>query len=217
VAYVFLVGSQPSLDRAAIMYLLGALAIVLSLARNPASLLNLAFIVQIIRRPESGIALSFVLSYLALWGILHLGVKITALFRGRIPPALLEGLSASLGAFIATASISAANFGVLQPMGILTGLAVVPLTSVFMILTIAYLALDPLLPFLSRFLGLGLSALYRGMDSLVGLSARFPGIVLDSRSTGGSWLPALGFSVLLAGLILVFARRRAAARIPALP
>jgi competence protein ComEC len=216
-AYVFLVGSQPSLDRAAIMYLLGALAVVFSLARNPASLLNLAFIVQIALRPESGIALSFILSYLALWGILHLGLKIAVLFRGRIPPALLEGLSASLGAFVATASISAANFGALRPAGILTGLVIVPLTSIFMILTIVYLALDPFLPFLSRYLGMGLSALYQGMDKLVGLSAGFPGIVLDPA--GGSWPPVLGFSLLLAGLILVLARRRtrAAAGLPALP
>jgi competence protein ComEC len=199
------------------MYLLGALAIVFSLARNPASLLNLAFIVQIVLRPESGIALSFILSYLALWGILHLGLKIAVLLRGRIPPALLEGLSASLGAFIATAAISAANFGELRPGGILAGLVIVPLTSVFMILTIVYLALDPLLPFLSRYLGLGLSALYRALDGLVGLSAAFPGIALDPA--GGSWPPVLGCSLLLAGLILALARRRvrAAAGLPALP
>ncbi|MDR2176510.1 MAG: ComEC/Rec2 family competence protein [Treponema sp.] len=219
--YVFLVGSQPSLDRAAIMYLLGAMAVVCSLARNPVSLLNLAFIAQIVWQPESGIAVSFILSYLALWGILRLGVKITELFRGRLPPALLGGLSASLGAFIATASVSAANFGELRPAGIVTGLVIVPLTSLFMILTIGYLALDTLLPFLARPLGMGLSALYKTLDALVGVSAGFPGIALGSGSAGpvktGSWLPVLGVSILLAGLILFFARRRARFRVPALP
>ncbi|MDR2375897.1 MAG: ComEC/Rec2 family competence protein [Treponema sp.] len=223
VLYVFLVGSQPSLDRAVIMYLLGALAIVCSLTRNPVSLLNLAFIVQIIWQPEAGIAVSFVLSYLALWGILHLGVKIAGLFRGRIPPVLLQGLSASLGAFIATASVSAANFGALQPAGILTGLVIVPLTSLFMVLTIAYLVLVPFLPFLSQLLGLGLSLLYKTLNVLVGFSAGLPGIALNLNSSGtvklSAWLWVPGLSILLAGLIVVFARRRAraAACIPALP
>ncbi|MDR3148119.1 MAG: ComEC/Rec2 family competence protein [Treponema sp.] len=220
VVYVFLVGSQPSLDRAAIMYLLGALAIVGSLARNPASLLNLAFIAQLLWQPESGHAVSFILSYLALWGILHIGVKLAELFRGWVPPALLGGLSASLGAFIATASVSAANFGVLQPAGILTGLVIVPLTSLFMILTIGYLVLDPVLPFVARLVGQGLFTLYKILDTLVGYAAGLPGISLDPASDGtvepGSWLPVLGVSLLLAGLILILARRRARACLPAL-
>ncbi|MDR1445158.1 MAG: ComEC/Rec2 family competence protein [Treponema sp.] len=218
IAYVFLVGSQPSLDRAAIMYLLGALAVMCSWARNPSSLLNAAFIVQIIRQPESGIAISFILSYLALWGILNLGGKITALFQGKIPPAVLGGLSASLGAFIATAAVSAANFGALQPAGILSGLLIVPATSLFMILTIGYLALDPILPFLARLLGMGLSALYKALDITVGFSAGLPGITLNPAA-GASWLPVLGVSLLLSLLVVIFARRSAlaAGRIPVLP
>jgi competence protein ComEC len=209
--YVFLVGSQPSLDRAAIMYLLGALAIIFSLARNPASLLNLAFLIQIIRQPESGMSVSFMLSYLALWGILHIGLEITGLFRGAIPPALLQGLSASLGAFIATASVSAANFGILQPAGILSGLVVVPLTTFFMILSIGYLAL----PFLARPLGMVLSLLYKTLDRLVGFSAGAPGIVLGTPPSPGGllettrWLPVLVLSLVLGVLVWFLARRRA--------
>jgi competence protein ComEC len=210
--YVFLVGSQPSLDRAAIMYLLGALAIIFSLARNPASLLNLAFLIQIAWRPESGMSVSFMLSYLALWGILHLGLEITGLFRGKIPPALLQGLSASLGAFIVTAPVSAANFGILQPAGILSGLVVVPITTFFMILSMGYLALDPVLPFLARPLGMGLSLLYKTLDRLVGISAGAPGIVLGTPPGSGGlletvrWLPVLVFSLLLGVLIFFLAR-----------
>jgi competence protein ComEC len=213
--YVFLVGSQPSLDRAAIMYLLGALAIIFSLARNPASLLNLAFLIQIIGQPESGMSVSFMLSYLALWGILYLGLEITGLFRGTLPPALLQGLSASLGAFIATAAVSAANFGILQPAGMLSGLVVVPLTTLFMILSIGYLALDPVLPFLARPLGMALSLLYTTLDRLVGLSAGAPGIVLGTPPHYGElletarWLPVLVLSLLLGVLVCFLARRRA--------
>jgi competence protein ComEC len=221
IIYVFLAGSQPSLDRAAIMYLLGALAIIGSFTRNPASLLNLAFLIQIIRQPESGITISFVLSYLALWGILHTGLEIVELFRGSIPPVVLQPLSASLGAFIITASVSAANFGILQPVGIVAGLVIVPVTTLFMILSIGYLVLEPLLPFLAQALGAALSLLYNFMDRLVNISARLPGIVLGSGTAPGiaAWRPVLIFSLLLTGIIfyLAYRRRLAAGRIPPLP
>jgi competence protein ComEC len=218
-AYVFLVGSLPSLDRAAIMYLLGALAILGSLRGNPASILNLAFLIQILIRPESGMAISFILSYLALWGILQVGLRIAELLRGRIPPILLDPLAASLGAFIATASVSAAGFGMLRPVGILAGLVVVPLTTLFMVLSLGYLALDLAVPFLARYLGLALSLLYRVLEKLTALSAGLPGIVLEDPGRAfGFGAGTLAFSVLLTVLIFVLAERRriALSRIPPL-
>jgi competence protein ComEC len=210
--YVLLVGPQPSLDRAAIMYLLGSLAIVFSLARNPASLLNLSFLIQILIRPESGITISFILSYLALWGILHIGLKTAELLRGKIPPFLLDPLSASLGAFIATSSVSAASFGVLQPAGILAGLVIVPLTTLFMVLSLAYLALDLIFPFFTRPLAFGLSLLYRVLERLAAFSAGAPGIFLGApgfqASGPGSTLWVLFFSVFLALAVFLLAERR---------
>jgi competence protein ComEC len=210
IVYVFLVGSQPSLDRAAIMYLLGALAIACSFARNPASLLYLAFIVQIVRQPESGVSVSFILSYQALWGILHTGLEIAELFRGKIPPALLQPLSASLGAFIITASVSAAGFGILQPAGILAGLIIVPVTTLFMVLSIGYLILEQLLPILAQPLGMALSLIYTFLDRVVGFSARVPGIGIPA------WLPVFVFSLALIGVVsfLAYRRRLAIAGIP---
>jgi competence protein ComEC len=221
--YVALVGPQPSLDRAAIMYLLGALAVLFSLARNPASILNLSFLIQILLRPESGVAISFILSYAALWGILHIGLKIAELLRGKIPPVLLDPLSASLGAFMATAFVCAANFGVLQPAGILAGLVIVPLTTLFMVLSLGYLALDLVFPFLTPLLGLCLSLLYKALGRMAAFSAGFPGIVLENsgpRSSGpGPALWVLFFSILPALAILWLAGRRRLEinRIPPLP
>ncbi|MDR3172879.1 MAG: ComEC/Rec2 family competence protein [Treponema sp.] len=218
-AYVFLVGSQPSLDRAAIMYILGALAVIFSLARNPASILNLAFLIQILVRPEAGISISFILSYLALWGILHIGLKIAGLFRGKMPPFLLDPLAASLGAFIATSAVSAAGFGMLRPVGILAGLVIVPLTTLFMVLSLGYLALDLIFPLLARYLGMALSLLYKVLERLVAFSARAPGIVLENPGAFGFGAWVLALSVLLALLIFILAERRrlAISRIPPLP
>ncbi|GHU88749.1 competence protein ComEC [Spirochaetia bacterium] len=177
ILYVFLVGSQPSLDRSLIMYLLGVLAVFGALPRDPASLLSLAFLVQIVWRNDSGMAVSFILSYLALWGILRIGENIHELWRGKVPDLVLSPLTASLGAFIATAAVSVYCFGELRPIGIAAGLFIVPLTTVFMIGALLWLALSFFIPVLTAPLGMGLSFLYRVLDALVSFSAKAPGLV----------------------------------------
>jgi competence protein ComEC len=174
--YVFLVGSQPSLNRAALMYLLGTLAVLGALPKKPGFLLGLAFLPQIVIWPESGLSVSFILSYLALAGILSAGEALYQIFRGRLPDLALQPLAASLGAFLATAGATAFFFGVLRPIGILAGLIIVPLTTLFMTGAMAWLALSFFSPLAASFLGRGLSLLYALMDWLVSRAARFPGI-----------------------------------------
>jgi competence protein ComEC len=174
--YVLLVGSQPSLNRAALMYLLGTLAVLGALPKKPGFLLGLAFLLQIVIWPESGLSVSFILSYLALAGILSAGAALYRIFRGRLPDLVLQPLAASLGAFLATAAAAAFFFGVLRPAGILAGLIIVPLTTIFMTGAIAWFALSLFSPPAASFLGRGLSLLYAVMDGLVSQAARFPGI-----------------------------------------
>ena len=176
IAYCFIVGPLPSLNRAALMYLLGVAAIVGMLKRDILSLLCMAFLIQIAFSPASGFSLSFILSYLALAGILVIGKAINGAFLGKIPVLLLQPLSASLGAFIATAGVSAWFFNDLRPVGILAGLALAPLATVFMALSIAWLGLDFIFPFLSSLLGKVLFLLYRLMEKIAALAAIAPGI-----------------------------------------
>jgi competence protein ComEC len=176
ILYVFLVGSQPSLVRAAIMYLLGTLAVLGTLPKSPGLLLGLSFIIQIALRPASGLSVSFLLSYSALAGILSAGEALHHVFRGKLPEALLQPLTASLGAFLATAGITAFFFGTLRPVGIVAGLFIVPLTSLFMTAALAWLALDFIIPPLAALLGRGLALLYGFMDYLVSLAAEAPGM-----------------------------------------
>jgi competence protein ComEC len=177
--YVFLVGVQPSLNRAALMYILGTLAVLGALPKSPGILLGLAFLIQIAIWPESGLSVSFILSYLALAGILSMGEALHEIFRGKIPGLVLQPLSASLGAFFATAGVTAFFFGSLYPIGIIAGLFIVPLTTVFMIGSIGWLFLCLAAPPLSVFLGRGLALLYNLMDWLVTLAAGAPGITVS--------------------------------------
>jgi competence protein ComEC len=193
VLYVYLVGPQPSLVRAAIMYLLGTAAVLGAFPRQALPLLSLAFLIQIALDPLSGDSLSFILSYLALGGILIAGEALGDLFRGLIPSAIAQPLAASLGAFIATAGISAAAFGVLRPVGIGASFVIVPLSTVFMIAAIAYLGICFLLPPLSGPVGALLSLLYQVLEETAALAARVPALELRRP---------LGVSLLSAALVI---------------
>ncbi|MDR2028999.1 MAG: ComEC/Rec2 family competence protein [Treponema sp.] len=193
-AYVYLVGAQASLERAAIMYLLGTAALLGVLPRRPAFLLGLAFLIQLALRPASGDSLSFILSYLALGGILFIGQALHDLIRGPVPEVLAGPLSASLGAYTATSAVSAAGFGVVRPIGIAAGLIIVPLTTLFMIGTLAWLALEPLIPVLARPVAAALSLVYALLGRLVSLAALVPGIV--SRGPAVELALSLGAALL---------------------
>jgi competence protein ComEC len=171
VGYIYLVGDMPSLNRAAIMYLLGAATLLFSLPNNTLSILGMAFIMQIVIQPASGTSLSFILSYLALAGILALSEPVYALFRGKLPDFLGQSLSASIAAFLATAGVSAAFFGVINPFGIVAGLVVVPLTTMFMLGSMLALALAFTAPVTLRWLDVALSFLYQGIEHLVSWAA----------------------------------------------
>jgi competence protein ComEC len=193
-AYVYLVGAQASLERSAIMYLLGTAAILGALPRRPALLLGMAFLIQLILRPASGDSLSFILSYLALGGILFIGEALHDLIRGPVPEVLAQPLSASLGAYTATTAVSAASFGVIRPIGIAAGLIIVPLTTLFMVGAIIWLALDPLIPLLALPVEAALSLIYDILGRLVSLAALVPGIV--SRGPMVELWVSLGTAVL---------------------
>jgi len=183
VFYVFVAGSQPSIVRAAIMYLIGAFALWGIFKTGALSLLGIAFIVQLIFQSQTGVSLSFILSYLALFGILTLGENIRSLFRGRCPELLSGVLSASLGAFIATGPVVALFFGALRPVGILAGLVLAPVSSLFMILSLAALA-SSFLPFpLWDLLDFVLTWIYRFLESLVSLAGRVPGLSVSNPVT----------------------------------
>jgi competence protein ComEC len=199
--YVFLVGPLPSLYRAALMYVLAVLVVWGILPGH--QLLGTAFLLQL--SIQGGDSLSFILSYLALFGIHCFGGPLQRLLRGCLPQGLLRGLAPSLGAFIATQTVVILYFGTLRPVGIAAGLALVPLITLFMILSLGWLALDLLFPFLSASAALIPAALYRFLEGLVGFASRAPGI------NAPPGLIAILTLVLGAG-ILLWEKRRTALR-----
>jgi competence protein ComEC len=183
VLYVYIVGAQPSLERAAIMYILGSLALIKALPKSPGLILSLSFIIQTVNSPVSALSISFILSYSALAGILLLNGIFTSILRGIIPDKISSPLSASLGAFLATASITLGCFGELRPIGILAGLVMVPLTTVFMVLSLAAPILL-LIPGLQQIANFTLSAIYTALDLCSRNAATLPAIKISESAAG---------------------------------
>lgn len=201
VFYIFVAGSQASLVRSGIMYLIGTFAIWGLLKGKALSLLCMAFVIQLLFQSNSGTSLSFILSYLALAGILTLGESLRKLFRGRLPEIISGSFSASLGAFIFTAPVVAYYFGSLKPIGILAGLIIVPLSSLFMVIALAALAASFLpLPLWNLF-DILLTGVYRLLEITVHMAGRFPGLTVPNP------YPTLVISIIICVLIL-FVRRK---------
>jgi competence protein ComEC len=175
VVYVFLVGPQPSLVRAALMYGIGALLILSGTTRQSLALLSGAFLVQILWDPASPHTISFMLSYLALAGILLVSGAFLVPVRGRLPAFLGEGLGASASAFLATSPVVAFFFGVLRPAGIIASLFAAPLSGLFMALSLLWLFAAEL-PLAGMLLDRLLIAVHFVLQRSVDLFSKFPGL-----------------------------------------
>lgn len=196
VVFVFIAGPMPSLLRSAIMYAIGVWALLSGMPKFTVLFLGAAFLLQIAFDPASGLSASFILSYTALAGLLLLGEKISFLARGRVPPFLAKALSASLGAFIVSAPFVSGLFGELRPGGIVSGLVVVPLTSLFMAASLLFLACGGFFPFAVHILSFLESLIAKTVSAASGI----PGL-------GAPFFPVFVLSLFLAALVF-FAEKR---------
>ena len=197
--YVFLAGAQTSLIRSLIMYLLGVFALWTSLKTKGLTLLATAFILQLLFQNKSGTSISFMLSYLALFGMITLGKSIYNLLKGKLPEILSSSLSFSLAAFLVTSPLVAYYFNTLRPIGIITGIIIAPLSTLFMILSLAALLFSFVpLPIWSFFAFL-LDFLYGVINNIVSVSSLVPGINISEPF----WI--MLFSIIIFVLLILFA------------
>jgi competence protein ComEC len=193
VGYIYLAGVQPSLERAGIMYLIGASAVILGLPKAPWLALCFSFLLQLTINPVSGTSLSFILSYGALAGILTMSEPIYNSYRPYLPPAVGKSLAASLAAFIATLAVTAGFFGNIRPVGIVCGLFMGPLSTVFMVGALLFPLIPPPVNILmDRVMGL----LYIVLEKIAFSGGRVPPLALPL-------VPAILINMaLVAGLII---------------
>ncbi len=175
--YVELAGTRPSLARATVMLALARLAAGAGRPTRSLNVLALSAIVVVATDPRAVQELSFQLSYAALFGILQLGPWTARRLPGWLPPALRSAVGMAVGAQAATLPLVLAVFGRVHPIGVVSGLVMVPYTALFLWSGIACLALSELSrgamqPLTHDLLHL----LYSGLTMLNDLFGQVPGI-----------------------------------------
>ena len=201
-AYVYLAGSQASLVRAGLMYAIAACAVLGGFPRRVLLILAFAFLIQLTLDPQAARSLSFMLSYLALAGIAALSPAVDDLLRGILPGCVRSPVSASIGAFLATAAVSVAFFDVLRPIGLLAGMILAPAATVIMVGALSWLVLDSLWAPLGFVVDRGLDLVTFLTHGFVSLAAKVPGMEVGSTAL------VAGVSLAACALLLYLQRYR---------
>lgn len=205
VFYLCLAGTHSSLLRAAIMYVLGAIALINGKNRAILPILATSFILQLCVNPASGREISFIFSYAALLSLIIISPFLQELAQPWIPAPLCSPLCASLAAFMGTAAICAAFFGVLRPIGILASLLLVPSAAAFMTGGLLFLLFSLVFPPLASVLSWVLDVLYDLTIQVAILASGIPSLTVH-----GPVIPLLCW--LAAIPLIVYLRRRRQAR-----
>ncbi|HEY9595154.1 MAG TPA: ComEC/Rec2 family competence protein, partial [Spirochaetia bacterium] len=194
--YQALAGFMPSLLRATVMIVVAGVALLADRDREPMNALALSGLVILLIDPFQAASLSFQLSFLALLGILAVSPLLERAGAGFVPRFLLAPAAMAAGAQVATLPVVIVAFGAYYPSGLVAGLLLVPLTTIFLWIGLAWLVVAVIpVPGLHGAFAAVFDALYRVIDGCARLFGRLPGVEPDA--TAAPWI-AGG-----AGLLLV--------------
>jgi competence protein ComEC len=150
VFYLLLVGPLPSLVRSAVM---GGLAVLALLAERPpaaANALSWAVIVLLLDQPDLVLSPAFQLTVSATAGLLLLAPALARRWQGPwVPPRLVEGIAASVGAHLATVPWAIPRFHMLSPMAPLLNILGVPWTGLALIASLVWTGVALVFPWLA--------------------------------------------------------------------
>ena len=207
VVYVWMVGPRPSLMRALLLAVFGALFMLRDRRVGIGNLLAYVFLVMVAVQPASAASLSFQLSFSALAGIVLLSPRIERLLSGRLPRGVSVPLSAALGAQAATTPILAESIGTLHFIGIPASLVVVPLVTLFLYLGLAVaglgiagLGIASLVPGsfgVQSVAAAGLSLTYRALIAFAEFAGRAPSLDTPNGMEAGHWIALTLFLLLV--------------------
>jgi competence protein ComEC len=184
--YVFLVSAGPSLTRAVILFILIGFLSLSGSRIDIFHILSICFLIQILLDPNSAYMLSFQLSYLALGGIILGSGRINRMLPGLIPGGIRNVLSASISAQLFTAPLVLYSFGVIYPVGIISGIILVPIITLF--IWIGIIGLLPMPWILQRLVFSADASLYKAIEISADIFSRFPALELKGAIEVGMLL-----------------------------
>ncbi len=149
--YLWLIGTNPSLERAVIMFSLWSLLALRGHQTPAINIISLAFLILTVAHPEAVTELSFQLSFAALTGIVLWAAPIAHVLQGYLPRWLALSLSASLAAQLSTLPLLMLYFDAVHPIGIVATIILSPLVAIYMWQAILWLPLMALsFPYLAE-------------------------------------------------------------------
>ena len=180
-AFIWFAGASPSLVRAFLCIVIALIARFLFIElseKGSFDCLCAAFIVQTAFLHADIYSAAFMLSYAAIAGILLISPLVCPFLCSFLPQKLAESASATVGAWLATAPLTAVLFGHIAPVGLISSIIVTPLASVFFIAGCIGVLFCLILPFLLYPLNGIIQVLYAALKYAVLFFARFKPIDL---------------------------------------
>jgi hypothetical protein len=161
-------------------------------------------------------ALGLCIAVIAVLGIV-ISISLKSAARGALSksPLVLDAVEGSAEGYDASTDMQVflgregETRTVLRPVGIVAGLLIVPVTTVFMIGSLVWLVsgfalglIPGIQSLVQSLLAKPLSFLYQALEQIVSLAARAPGFVISG------WIPVLAVSLLVLCLVWYLERRR---------
>ena len=137
-----------------------------------------AFVVQSILFPDDLMNTGFLLSYGSLTGIVLLSDYFRKLYSFLFPKVLASSFGASTGAQCFSFPVSLKLFGSVSPIGIISGVCISPLITIFIYSGLIFIILGFIFPPLIRFGGIFMQIQYNLIDKMVSLFSKVPLISL---------------------------------------
>lgn len=212
--YLYVVGPLPSVARAVTMFWISSAARAADRPQQPLAVLSIAFAVALALQPQGAHALSFKLSYLAVAGIAVYGPVYEFGLRRWLPPPLSGAVATGLAALAATAGLSIAVFGRLNPFSPLSSAVAGILVTALMWSGIAGAAIAAALPFAAPVTAFITSLPYDALALVMAIAARLPSMETDSGRVGMGLVVALGAAFVYAvpHVAFIAGSRRAGSR-----
>ncbi|MFC0581061.1 ComEC/Rec2 family competence protein [Micrococcoides hystricis] len=178
ILFILVVGFEPSVLRAGVMGLVGAIAVFAGRGRKTLPLLYVACIGLLLFDPWYVTDLAFQLSVAATWGIIVWGTALSNLFPVWVPRILAQATAVAVAATIATIPVLGPATGALPTHSVAANVLVTPLVPLITLLGTAALPFVLWLPALAKVLLYPVGWLTIGVGAVGHFSAGLPGALL---------------------------------------
>ncbi|MBC7328268.1 ComEC/Rec2 family competence protein, partial [bacterium] len=175
--YVYMTGGELPIKRAAVMGILGLIAVMLARETDVFNIFSITVLVLLMSYPPALYTMSFQLSFLAVWGLMVILPIARSLFPSpgsSLAKVFYYPFLLSLSAQTAVSPLLIHYFKILSPISLIANIFAVPLSSIILVSGLSLLPLAYLLPFLGHIIAFFLKIQISILLHLVNMFSSFP-------------------------------------------